>query len=88
MAGNELQKAIDDLRARVMPQNLPYVEAVERAVGAEIQTLRTGIRSMVAIGRDFLAELSEQSDDTAPNVGRERVEVHGPSLREVSGAGQ
>lgn len=46
MGNDELQRAIDDLRARIKPENLPLLERVERRAEGlclEAQRLRSAI---------------------------------------------
>lgn len=64
MGASELQQAINDLRARIRPENLPYLEAVANAAGCVLfeneRLLRVatdGARAVIAVENQLLSEL-------------------------------
>lgn len=76
MAGNELQKAIDELRARIMPENLPYLEAIHSAAAcvlAEHRSLLMGVdvaAAALASARSLDGRVIGAEDDSATLVGQ------------------
>lgn len=76
MGNDELQQAIDDLRARIRPENLPYLEAVATAatcVLAEHRSLLMGVdvaAAALASARSLDGRVIGAEDDSATLVGQ------------------